>query len=275
MVVVVTNFPVETPNEEEFKLFQNLIERELGIHLPPEKKVMLGNRLWKRVVANECANYRNYYRLICQDNNTKELALALELITTNETFFFREKKHFQFLEEELPKYFQQYKNLKVWSAACSTGEEPYSIAMTLMNADYMHSWSVMASDVNATVLQKAKDAIYLDQRTQNIPPSYRKKYFQQGIGEFSGYLRVKPEIRKRIAFLQCNLSSDFSHIGLFDVVFLRNVLIYFNVERKKDILQRVSKQMRKGGVLFTGHSESLHGLVSDLKCICPAIYLKQ
>ncbi|WP_444995671.1 CheR family methyltransferase [Aliikangiella sp. IMCC44359] len=266
---------IETPNEEEFKLFQHLIERELGIYLPSEKKVMLGNRLWKRVVANECASYRRYYRLICRVDNAKELARELELITTNETFFFREKKHFQFLEEELPQYFQQYKKLKVWSAACSTGEEPYSIAMTLMNTGYINSWSVMASDVNKKVLQKAKDAIYLDQRTQNIPPDYRKKYFQQGIGEFNGYIRVKPEVRKRVAFLQCNLSNDFSHIGLFDVVFLRNVLIYFSLERKKDILQRVSKQMKKGGVLFTGHSESLHGLVSDLKCICPAIYLKQ
>ncbi len=275
MSVSVSDLSIEVPNEEEFDLFRNLIEKELGIHLSSAKRVMLGNRLWKRVMATKSSSYRNYYSFIKQKENSDELAQALELVTTNETFFFRERKHFDFLTNELPDYFSEHKNLKVWSAACSTGEEAYSIAMTLEQANYIHSWSIMASDVNTKVLQKARDGIYLDQRTQNIPTEYRRKFFQQGIDDFSGYIRVKSDIRKKISFFKCNLAADFSHLGLFDVIFLRNILIYFELERKKEILERMVEQMKSGGLLFTGHSESLHGLVKSLKCICPAIYVKQ
>lgn len=269
-------FPVEieSPNEKEFSLFQKLIEKELGIHLARTKAAMLGNRLWRRLEETGCENYKEYYNYIREPSHEDELRRSLELVTTNETYFFREEKHFKFLLEEIVASHGDLKPLKVWCAACSSGEEAYSIAMSLEDSN-CQNWQLIASDVNDKVLDKATEAIYLNQRTHLVPPAYFKKYLSLGIDEYSGYLRVKPEIRKLVTYQKINLMHDFSSLGTFDVIFLRNVMIYFELGAKKDLLDRITRSLNPKGWLFTGHSESLHGVTNDFECVKPAIYRKR
>lgn len=262
------------PSEEVFCLFQTLIKKKLGIHLPVYKRVMLGHRLFKRLLSNNISNFSDYYRYINTPENESELETALELITTNETFFFREEKHFEYLKDVILPDISPNKEFKIWSAACSTGEEPYSIAM-LMNDCYSSAWQLSASDVNMSIINHAKKAIYLDERTSLIPDSYRKNNCLKGTDEYSGYFRITPEIRNRVSFFQFNLLDDMKPLGSFDLIFLRNVMIYFDDKTKQDVINKVSKLLSPGGHLFISHSETLHGIEHPLKLINPAIYQRE
>lgn len=259
------------PSAEVFCLFQKLIKTKLGIHLPTHKRVMLGHRLFKRVLSLNIAGFSEYYRYINSPENSSELETALELITTNETFFFREEKHFDFLKNKILPAFSPNKEFKIWSGACSTGEEPYSIAM-LLQTSYQAPWSLMASDVNLSVVNHAKKGIYLDDRTSLLPEGYRKQHCMKGTEEFSGYLRVNPKLRNRINFFQNNLLDDMSHLGSFDVIFLRNVMIYFDDETKQAVIDKICRLLNPNGYLFISHSETLHGIEHPLKIVRPAIY---
>lgn len=261
------------PSEEVFYLFQKLIQKKLGIHLPVYKRVMLGHRLFKRVVSTNVSNFSNYYRYINTPENAAELETALELITTNETFFFREEKHFDYLKNEILPSVSANQTFKIWSAACSTGEEPYSIAM-LMNHCHASPWQLIASDVNLSIINQAKKAIYLDDRTALLPENYRKENCLKGTGEYKGYLRIKPELRNRVKFFQFNLLDDMNKLGTFDLIFLRNVMIYFDDKTKQQVINKISQLLNPGGHLFISHSETLHGIEHSLKLINPAIYQK-
>ena len=263
--------PVNLPSEQEFSQFQKLIHQQLGIDLTPQKRAMLGHRLVKRVDALGLSGFGAYYQYIRQLENKSELDTALELITTNETFFFREEKHFQYLKDEILPAVRLSRPFDVWSAACSTGEEPYSIAM-LLDHQRKGPWSVLATDVNNRVVEKARKGIYLDDRTDLIPEIYRRRYCRMGVGEFDGYLRIEPKIRSKIDYRTLNLNQNFKNIGPFDLVFLRNVMIYFNEEVKTNILKQVSKVLKPDGLLFISHSESLHGLTDEFTPVQPAIY---
>lgn len=262
---------VSLPTEQEFSQFQGLIYQLLGIELTPQKRAMLGHRLIKRVDALGLPGFGAYYQYIRQLENKSELDTALELITTNETFFFREEKHFQFLKDEILPSIKLSRPFDVWSAACSSGEEPYSIAM-LLDHQRKGLWSILATDVNNRVIEKARKGIYLDDRTDLIPDSYRRRYCRMGVGEFDGYLRVAPNIRAKIDYQTLNLNQTFKSIGPFDLVFLRNVMIYFNDEVKTNILKKISKVLKPEGWLFISHSESLHGLTDEFTSVRPAIY---
>ncbi len=261
------------PTEREFVLFQTLIKQKIGIHLNDSKRTLLGSRLWKRIIATDSENYYQYYKKISKPSGNKELKTALELITTNETFFFREDKHFQFLKEEIISKQRSSQLLRIWSAACSTGEEPYSIAMTLDDLAVKNQL-IVASDVNEQVINQAKTGIYLDQRAHCVPDGFREKYFTKGLDEYHGYIRIKPDIRSRVNFIKVNLMSDFTSMGTFDLIFLRNVMIYFEDDAKTQLLSKMASCLREGGWLFTGHSESLHTLNTKFKCIQPAVYYK-
>ena len=263
---------IETlPSEEVFNLFQRLAYNKLGIHLPIQKRIMLGHRLFKRLISLELNCFSQYYRYITNPEHSHELQHALELITTNETFFFREDKHFHFLKESLLPQLNKNKEFKVWSAACSTGEEPYSIAMVL--AEHCCSpWSLSASDVNNTVLTHAKKAIYIDERAKLLPQHYRKKYCAKGMNEFDGYMRVKPALRRRVNFFNFNLIDPMDTLGTFDLICIRNVMIYFDDATKQKIIDNISKRLSLGGWLFISHSETLHGLNHSFELVKPAVY---
>ena len=261
----------QLPSDKEFILFQQLFLERLGIFLPLQKKALLTNRLWKRLRECDLDRFEDYYRFIVGDKGKAELDIALDLITTNETYFFREQKHFDYLAQTILPNFRQGKKIRVWSAAASTGEEPYSIAMVL-EEKCQSVWELECSDVNNSVLEQARRAIYPDARIRNIPENYLHRFCRKGIGPQEGYVRVTQELRNKVNFFTLNLHNDFPDIGKFDLVFLRNVLIYFENDIKEQVLGRIAKVLNPNGILFVGHSESLHGVSNRFVPIKPAIY---
>lgn len=262
------------PTEKEYKAYQSLIYNKLGINLTTQKRAMLGHRLYKRLLARDCQDFGQYYHLIMLPKNNKEQELALELITTNETFFFREFQHFQHLQDSILNDWPRESLFRVWSAACSTGEEAYSLAMTLQK-QLTSAWQITATDVNRSVLKKAQKAIYLDQRTEHIPKHFRHEFCRRGVDEFSGYMRVIPKLRNKINFTQFNLLNDMSELGSFDLIVIRNVLIYFDEQTKRKIIANIAKQLSPKGWLYVGHSESLFGISDEFTLIQPAVYRKK
>jgi chemotaxis protein methyltransferase CheR len=259
------------PSDTEFSKFQTLILDRLGIFLPDSKKTLLMNRLWKRLLANHLTSYHDYYCFIMSKKGSAELDIAMELMTTNETYFFREQKHFDYLASAILPKIKPQDSFRVWSAAASTGEEPYSIAMLLADR-CPASWELLCSDVNATVIEQAKIGIYPESRVQNISEQYLRRFCRKGVGPQEGYVRVAADLRARVNFFTLNLNINFSDIGKFDVVFLRNILIYFENDIKEKVLARIAKTLKPNGILFVGHSESLHGVTQRFSPIQPAIY---
>jgi chemotaxis protein methyltransferase CheR len=259
------------PSEEVFTLFQKLVYDKLGIHLAKQKRMMLGHRLLKRVKHIQANGFSDYFRFITNPKNSSELEVALELMTTNETFFFREEKHFEYMAQNILPKISPNREYKVWSAASSSGEEPYSIAM-LLNEHCNAPWSVVASDVNKSVLAHARKGIYIDDRTKLLPQKYREAYCAKGTGEFEGYMRVKPELRNRLHFFAFNLLDNMASLGKFDLIFIRNVMIYFDDKTRQKIISGLQQCLNKDGHLFISHSETLHGLEHSFELIKPAIY---
>lgn len=264
-------FQYPAVTDAEFYLFQGLVEREMGIHLPPHKKPLLVSRLSKRLVQRNCASFKKYYDLIHQRSEVDERQIALELITTNETFFFREEKHFDYMQNRILPELAPGQALRVWSAASSTGEEPYSIAMVL--ASYCRGpWQIFASDINSQVLLQAQRGIYPVERAIHLPDQYKLRYCKRGLEEFSGHLRVVSELRSKVEFGRINLMDPFTAIGQFDLIFLRNVMIYFERKTQIKLIERLRSALNIGGHLFVGHSESLHGISDRFEMIQPAVY---
>lgn len=260
-------------DDQEFALFQRLLSDIAGIHLAPAKKVMLAGRLGRRVRARNLSSYGDYYKLLEQERD--ELQVAVDLLTTNETYFFREPKHFDFLRDNILPQHRRGQPFRVWSAACSSGEEPYSLAMLLLDRLGSSTWEVLASDLSTKVLAKAQRGIYPMHRATLLPPEYKRKYCLKGIGEQDGMLLVDQAVRQRVQFRQVNLNHPLpSGLGSFDLIVLRNVMIYFQMDTKREVVRRIVEQLKPGGYLFIGHSESLHGIDSSLKLVQPAIYRK-
>lgn len=260
--------------ETEFKQFCDLIYRIAGISMSYSKKPLVTSRLAKRLTYYGFASYSEYYRLITSVTGQTELQTAVDLLTTNETHFFREPKHFEFLRDFILRTAKPGKTLRFWSAACSTGEEPYSIAMLLDNLLGNVPWEIVASDLNVQVLEKARSGLYPMERTSEIPPSYLSNYCLKGTGSFEGSLLIERRLRDRVQFVQHNLIEQPPQLGQFDVILLRNVLIYFNQETKTKVVSRLLPLLRPGGYFLVGHSETLNGVSDEVRLVHPAIYLK-
>lgn len=258
--------------ELEFRRFQKLIFEAAGIHLSPVKRSMVAGRLAKRLKALDLPDFVSYVRYV--DTNSAEYQLVVDLLTTNETYFFREPKHFEFVQQQLLPKRNKGQALKVWSAACSSGEEPYSVAMLLADQLGESGWSIFASDISTQVLARAKVGHYPLTRTEGIPLAYLKRYCLKGIGQEEGTLLVEPRLREKVSFAQVNLMEPLTAMPLFDLIWLRNVLIYFETEIKQQVVRRVAGQLKPGAHLLIGHSESLNGLDCGLEQVAPAIYRK-
>ncbi len=199
----------------------------------------------------------------------------VDLLTTNETYFFREPKHFDYLAQEiLPHKAKPGVPFNIWSAACSSGEEPYTLAMVLAEHLGNRPWQVVGSDISTVVLAKAQAGHYPLERTEGIPPQYLKKYCLKGVRSQEGTLLVAKELRERVRFLQVNLTKPAPDLGPFDVIFLRNVMIYFDMETKRKVVENLITRLKPGGTFIVGHSESLNGITDRLKCLRPTIYEK-
>lgn len=262
-------------SDREFKLFQDMIFRTAGITMSSAKKALVAGRLAKRVRQHNLTSFKGYFDFISAGENKAELQIAVDLLTTNETYFFREQKHFDFLRSMLAGRGANTRPFRVWSAASSSGEEAYSIAMLLDDCLGDSAWEVVASDISSSVLDKARTGVYPLTRSKDISHVYLKRYCLKGIGEHEGMLMVVPELRNRVRFLQINLNAKLPELGEFDVIFLRNVMIYFNQETKREVVSRLFPRLRDGGYFLIGHSESLNGISDSMAPVRPSIYHKQ
>ncbi|MEY4508149.1 MAG: hypothetical protein RLZZ450_271 [Pseudomonadota bacterium] len=254
-----------------FKQLQKMFREGSGIELGEDKRPLVQARLGKRLVELSLESFDDYGRLLASPAGLAERQTVIDLLTTNETYFFREPTHFDELAQQLVTRFRG-RSLRIWSAASSTGEEAYSIAMTLLDKRPAGGWELLASDLSARVLEVARRGVYVQQRLEQMPPSYLKRFCMRGTGDFEGTLRVSEEVRKRVQFFSHNLLHDARALGRFDVVILRNVLIYFDADHKQAILSRVLSALGPGGLLYIGHSESLQGLHSPLRRVERAVY---
>ncbi len=246
--------------DTEFTAIQRWLYQRTGIHLNSGKKNLINGRLSKRLRQLDLSSMSDYARILLEAKDEMEQQIAINLLTTNETYFFREPKHFSFLAQQIIPDWQKGKEYKVWSAAASSGQEAYTIAMVLAKHLGMDApWKIIGTDINSEVLAFGARAIYPMQAAARVPQEFLKRYCQKGKGKDEGWFRIGPELRKKVEFQQLNLMSQDAWAPKFDLIFLRNVLIYFEVDDKKKIVQRVLKQLKPGGWLLMGHSESIYG----------------
>lgn len=257
----------------EFKRFQALFFDIAGIFLSPAKKILVSGRLANRLKVHRLKSYGEYFRLIQNGDAPNELQTAIDLLTTHETCFFREPGHFHFLRQHILAE-RTEGPFCVWSAACSSGEEPYSIAMVLAEILGDKPWHVLGSDISTQMLEKAQGGHYSMERAKDIPKAYLARYCLKGICAQEGTFLIDHKIRSRVCFRQINLNDPIPKVGEFDLLFLRNVLIYFDTEKQHHIVMRLLPYLRPGGYFIVGHAESLNRLNAGLEIVMPTIYRK-
>lgn len=263
---------------DDFNYLRKLSNEHSGILVPDDKFDMFYSRLSKRVRILGLSDFKQYCRLL-QDSHDREFTEFINAITTNLTAFFREIHHFDYLQSQLiPTLLQQnyaHKQIKAWSAGCSSGEEPYSLAMVLAEV-VPEDWriKILATDLDTDVLQKAANGVYLTDGVAGITPQRLKRWFKRGRGNNANKVKVKQQLQDMIHFKQLNLIKEWPLKGHFDFIFCRNVLIYFDRETKQSLANRYAGVLRDGGHLFIGHSESLHQLDTRFKVLGNTIYQK-
>lgn len=257
----------------EFVQFQQLIYQIAGISLADTKKILLVVRLGRRLKALGLKTFGEYYKLISSGAGSAERQTMVDLLTTNETYFFREEAHFDFLRRVILPQRVEGRSFDIWSAASSTGEEIYTLCMVL--ADELGAaghWTILGSDINTHVLNIAQRGVYKIDRTRGLPDRYRHQYCVPGTRDEEGTFHISPALRNHASFRQINLNTHLPNIGRFDVIFLRNVMIYFDNETKSIVVARLLEKLRPGGYLIVGHSESLNGINDTVKLVQPTIY---
>lgn len=261
--------------DQEFALFQRLIYKIAGISLSDAKKILLVGRLTRRLKVYDFTSFTQYYRMLASGEHAEELQTMVDLLTTNETYFFREPKHFEFLRDQVIRKRNSPATFRVWSAACSSGEEVYTLAMVLAENLPNTPWEIVGSDISTQVLAKATAGHYSLARTEGIPPGFMSKYCLKGVRAQAGSFLIAPELRKRTNFYQINLMNPVdAEIGEFEVVFLRNVMIYFDHPTKTKVVHNLLPRLKSGGHLIIGHSETLNGITDRVQAILPTIYRK-
>jgi len=270
-------FTIPPLKNGEFEAIRSLIYKKSGIFLGKEKKVLVRSRLGKILRRRKIPSFKEYYKLIVGDTTGQEFTQLLNAISTNFTQFFREREHFEFLKEVIIPNCSQNRQIKIWSAGCFSGEEPYSIAITLLEkVKDIKEWNIkiLATDISTRVLEKAIRGFYQEEQLATLSKVTLRKYFLRGNGDWAGYYQVRPEIKKMIEFKHVNLLKPFPFKIMFNIIFCRNVMIYFDRPTKEDLITRFSQVLVPGGYFFIGHSESLMGIRHNFKYIRPAIYQK-
>ena len=273
--------PIPDLAAEEFHLFQALILRESGIHLGAKNRAMLISRLWKRLRALELNTFSSYYRRVKAD--PLEMVRMLDCICTNETHFFREPAAFECLRTRIfPEWVaeadagKRTRTLRVWSAACSTGEESYSLAMTMLtHFPPSAGWNieVLGTDLSTKVLARASAGIWPAEKISDVPVDYQRRFLLKGFGPEKGKIKAAAELSGVVRFQRLNLTQEpYAVAGSFDLIFCRNVLIYFQWEMKIKVVDRLGKFLTPNGYLFLGHAESLHGVADKLQSVAPKVF---
>jgi chemotaxis protein methyltransferase CheR len=265
--------------DREFNLLSRLIYECSGINLGQQKHSLLRARLAKRLRVLGLQSFKQYYFFITQcDPDGRELTHMLDAISTNLTQFFREPQHFDLLRREvLPPLVERRGPITAWSAACSTGEEPYSIAMTIADVvgdDALARATVLASDLSTKALRIARDGVYKAERVAALTHESRSRYFEQGTGAHRGLVRAAPGLRRMVEFRQENLLHLAPSDRLFDFIFCRNVMIYFDQPAQQRVIDALDRRLAPGGFLFISHAESLSGVSHGLTWVASAVYRK-
>lgn len=270
--------------DSQFTQFSELVYAKTGIYLKPGKKELLNARLGKRLRACGLSSFHDYYGLVMRDTSGEELINLINSVSTNFTSFFREQPHFDFLATTiLPELFGNAtagpREVTIWSAACSSGEEPYTIAMVLEEYLAAHpcpgvSYRILGTDISTKVLDMAQRGVYPEDRMAKVPGSILKKYFQKGVRNAAGYVKVSKALRQRITFQRFNLMDEFPWRESVDIIFCRNVMIYFNTETQQTLVSKFHGSLKSGGYLFIGHSESIGRLKHRFTQVAATSYRK-
>lgn len=271
-------------SKREFDLFRKLVYEKSGINLNNGKLELVRTRLSKRLRQLDIPTFKEYYRLVSQHPDHSEIVHMLDAISTNQTSFFRESNHFTFLNQiALPRLLEEKEKksdraFRIWSAGCSSGEEPYSIAITMM--EFLKNYpayeiKILATDLSIQVLNKAAMGIYEKDRLKDIPSLMVKQYFRRGENKWKGFCKVKPELSKIIQFKRFNLmENNFSFSSSFDIIFCRNVMIYFDKKTQEQLVSKYYSVLKPGCYFFIGHSESLTGINHKFHYVKPTVYMK-
>lgn len=261
-----------------FQRFRALVYRESGIDLADHKRVMFASRLQKRLRELGLTTFEDYYDAVTGAARDGELTVMLDCVSTNKTEFFREPQHFAFLRDHVLPNLAQDKVVRIWSAACSTGEEPYSIAITLAEAiaaPFNWQCHILASDISTRVLATAAAGMYPSEQVRPLGRDLIRRHFLRGVNDNADIVKVKPQLAGMIVFRRINLLKDRYPIkGLLDVIFCRNVMIYFDRATQAQVLGWLSRCLKPGGYLFVGHAESLSWAATELQYVAPTIYRK-
>lgn len=268
-----------------FQKFQKLIYTETGIWLGSSKTALLCGRLFRRLRALQMDSLESYYECVSGPEAHEERALMIDAITTNETRFFREPRQFEFLVQKvLPRWQREAdsglrpRKVRIWSAGCSSGEEPYTVAMLLarhLPAETGWDARILATDISNRVLEKANKGIYPIARSAELPPDLLHAFMLRGVAEREGEMKVRVEIQQMITFQRLNLDRESELVeGPFDAIFCRNVLIYFDAASKSRVITNLYWRIIPNGLLFVGHAENLSSMSVQLRCVEPSIYAK-
>jgi chemotaxis protein methyltransferase CheR len=272
----------QTLSDSLFQQFSRLVYDQCGINLHEGKKALLQARLNKRMRTTGFTRYDEYYKYIESGAHADEMVHFLDCISTNLTYFFREPQHFEFLEQTLLPELLEAKNrdrvnrLRIWSAGCSTGEEPYSLAMCVLpHLQDARRWDfrILATDISTRVLQVATQGVYTMEKIMKVPLPLQKACFTR-VSKEEGTFGVAPHIKSIISFRRLNLMEPYPFKGPFDVIFCRNVMIYFDKATQEELIGKFASYLGPQGHLFVGHSESLTGLRHSLSYVRPAVYRK-
>lgn len=263
---------------EEFSRYQTLVYQQTGISLSDQKQALVVARLSKRLRELSLPTFQAYFDYVVNDTDQDELTRLLDLISTNKTEFFREPVHFQFLKEHILPHLQDSRCVRIWSAACSSGEEPYTIAMTLYDAvpdPAQWNFKILASDISTRMLAKAGNGIYEEEMVAHLPKGVLRRHFLRGKGDNLGRFKIKPHLSGMVVHRRINLMEDSYPIRApLDSIFCRNVLIYFDRPTQARLVAKFDRYLKPGGYLFIGHSESLQWITHPFTCVAPTIYQK-
>ena len=265
-----------TLTEKTFHNITSLMHDTVGLSFASSKMPLVSSRLASRIAKLGLDGYEEYLELISNADDGGEFQMAVDLLTTNETYFFREPQHYALLEQDLGG--KPHRPLAVWSAASSFGDEAYSTAMLLADMQQRgqigSQWSILGTDISDRVLQSATEGIYPEERLRNVTPERLKRHCLRGEAESEGLVQIQPKLRERVRFGWLNLCKPIEDLGPFDVIFLRNVLIYFDPATKVAVVDRVLTQLRPGGLFFIGTAEGRVPCTTPLQTLIPGGFRK-
>ncbi len=262
-----------------FNKITQIVYEKSGISLGPHKMALVQARVGKRLKALSLSDFESYLEYLTDKDNSDEIIYLLNSMSTNTTHFFREPQHFEKLEGLLKEWIMQgQKEFKIWSAACSSGEEPYSINAVChyLQNQFSFKWKILATDISTKVLLKAKIGQYSVDKLNTIPKKYFGLVFSKKFLRGNTYFSVKPGLQQEIYFNRFNLCElPYPMKGPFDIIFFRNVMIYFDNPTRAKLLKEMARLLKPGGCLFVGHAESLTGQLVKMKAIFPSVYIKE